>query len=77
MITSLDLNSETMKYKNGHVPNPYKEAQDSEMWREAYMKEYHSHMLTFKVLRQAEYDLDCAKKEIERLRNLVDILRET
>lgn len=40
---------------------------DVEMWREAYLKEYHSHMLTFKVLRQAEYDLECAKKDIEAL----------
>lgn len=76
MIATLDLNSDTMKYKNERIPNPYKEHQDSEMWREAYLKEYHSHMLTFKVLRQAEYDLDCANKEIERLRAIVSVLNE-
>jgi len=47
-------------------PNRYNP--DVEMWRDAYLKEYHSHMLTFKVLRQAEYDLDIAKKEIEYLK---------
>lgn len=46
---------------NRHTP-------EIEMWRDAYVKEYHSHMLTFKVLRQAEYDLECAKKELELLR---------
>lgn len=66
----------TLRYRNGTAPNPYREKVETEMWREAYAKEYHSHMLTFKVLRQAEYDLQCANKEIERLRNELDIARK-